>query len=1012
MELDLADFDIPEWDEVEDALQQQNPFAQNDVGLFDLDEAIAARNEAIAARDVQEAQNAQEASRARARESVLSQAIPSYLRSIGLKQPANPSGSMQREINLMVRELQEEEGEEEEECEPATGKQVLPQQIEDIAGETYDTVYRIIDRVIVDPIHQFNAAVQYEPDRSPGERTVNNVITYRLNACLDTTYTRQEYQGRFHTITLVHVNNVPNEQQEMLVEEGEIIDSLRYTTCVFFKLLTIAGTMFGSLELAVQNRTHNAFNNAVSEGLHLIISHINTGAFAGYDFDLIKTRFDRFYLRLASTKGRLAMGDDRFRAAHFFQIYVGPYAIEHLDGESEGDELAAFFQRVQEDYLAEVNRRIALLPHYEDDVSDLPDVEDLHVDAKTLRRVEKMTINLLPRTIFCIAQQPDVTQFANILLPNDEVQLPPIVHTTGDQMRTWKPDVSSLTLDEGEADAVGCLVNKKDRIEAALLRLSYIWAPPNNLHNNCFLDCLKESDPRVDVNAMREALGHGEHLTMDNIQEIANQRNEVYYFYDMVDTPYHALSIQLQMDPERSRISRMFQQSVTIIPTGDARIERQHHHFLKHHQHCYLIKNLTALLRKVKCSTCSQWINRESFKQHIDKCHYCKDCRKPYHTETHQCTPSDRRLKPNEIAQRTLSLSKETNEDWIPMRPVKKGKKITSDVKLWFADIEAFPDENQEFKPYAVGLLCLSDLKDARKVEIFYGEDCMEKFFERLATIHGTLYYFNGSAFDNFIHIRAMVNHSIYIDSSAFVKNGGRIFSFKHHSKLKVHDLYLFIKSSLKQACKDWGVPQDLSKKDFEHEKVFDFDSAELHREEVTQYLTFDVISLAHLFTIYHKAMWECFSMDMNLVISPAQFAIQAWSANNPYLHEIFIPHCGKEEADDRAAYYGGRVTCQQKQYRSEDWMEGAMKMDYDCIEDYLILGDVNSLYPAAQMYNTFAHGKWKYVTEELDERMGELNQFVQGADDDRLLRCVFLCDVECPKDLLTAFLLERDSKV
>ena len=42
---------------------------------------------------------------------------------------------------------------------------------------------------------------------------------------------------------------------------------------------------------------------------------------------------------------------------------------------------------------------------------------------------------------------------------------------------------------------------------------------------------------------------------------------------------------------------------------------------------------------------------------------------------------------------------------------------------------------------------------------------------------------------------------------------------------------------------------------------------------------------------------------------------------------------------------------------------------------------------------------------------MQQLNGYQEGQEDDQMLRSVYLCDVECPKDLLTAFLLERDAK-
>lgn len=232
---------------------------------------------------------------------------------------------------------------------------------------------------------------------------------------------------------------------------------------------------------------------------------------------------------------------------------------------------------------------------------------------------------------------------------------------------------------------------------------------------------------------------------------------------------------------------------------------------------------------------------------------------------------------------------------------------------------------------------------------------------------------------------------------------------FNHHSKLQVHDLYLFIHSSLDDACKAWGVPTEFCKSNFDHNKIRSLTSAMQYCEEVTEYLKLDCLALGHLFRIYHQTMWKCFSMDMNLCVSPSQYAIQTWTAGNAFCHDIYLPHMGKEEADDRAAYYGGRVMCQYKAYESEDFNENMKAYYHNQIEDYLVLGDVNSLYPAAQYFNRYAYGKWKYVPggDEYLRRLMELHD----SDEDWLLRTCFHVNVECPKDLITAFLMERDNK-
>ena len=63
---------------------------------------------------------------------------------------------------------------------------------------------------------------------------------------------------------------------------------------------------------------------------------------------------------------------------------------------------------------------------------------------------------------------------------------------------------------------------------------------------------------------------------------------------------------------------------------------------------------------------------------------------------------------------------------------------------------------------------------------------------------------------------------------------------------------------------------------------------------------------------------------------------------------------------------------CQRKKYISEDFInepDDGMETLYDWneIEDFLVLADVNSLYPTAQFKFEYAYGNWQYhkYTEE-----------------------------------------------
>jgi hypothetical protein len=574
--------------------------------------------------------------------------------------------------------------------------------------------------------------------------------------------------------------------------------------------------------------------------------------------------------------------------------------------------------------------------------------------------------------------------------------------------------------------ANGCLLDKTNKLDESLLRKKLLWYPTNVSDNNCFLRCLYEahfSNSNIQVEDARALFNipHDGHINDVEVQGIANQCNIQIVFYQIKTTKFSELTLELQQDREESSIIQRFEKRITISPPTIS-YNTPTYYFLSHKNHCYLIKKLELLIGKVKCSNCSQWIIRTNFSIHIASCYYCNLCFRSYkkkpEDEAHECKNiTQRRLTPREFKEQTINRRAEVVCDqWTAMEPVDIAKRKMSPFKLWFADFEAFPDPRDEqfFIPYAIGIIGLFELEQ-EKVKIFYGPKCMKEYLHYLTSkCEGNLYYYNGSRFDAYLHLKGMVDYGFYIDPSAFIKQGGKILSFKHKDKLKVYDLCLFTQASLTAACKSWGVPEDKSKIEFDHEKVKSFEDAERHRKEVTSYLRLDCIALAHLFKNYHSAMWECFSIDMAKCITPATFALKAWASGCDVMKEIYIPHRGKEEDDDRAAYFGGRVMCQYQQYESKDW-EGNCDYEYAQVKDYIVIGDVNSLYPSVQFEEDYAYGKWKYQTfydevEGSGEEHGKqmMKNINEGFMID-LTRGCFLVDITCPSDLITSFLMERD---
>jgi hypothetical protein len=575
----------------------------------------------------------------------------------------------------------------------------------------------------------------------------------------------------------------------------------------------------------------------------------------------------------------------------------------------------------------------------------------------------------------------------------------------------------------GLSRRAGCIIDDKDRLEEAILRLGHVIEPKDDGHDyNCFLRCLLISKAQEytdeSLNLLRRLchIPNAYHITLHNLQAFANYFGDIYHIWNIIQVSDHEKLVAMREDPNAAKISHVFRE-IKVVEGVNEEVEKKHkqvHHFLWYKDHCYLITDPKWVVHKVKCHICTQWINKSNFGNHAQTCHYCIVCRRSYSTvrkPTHICkgprlTPHEARSHAQQAAEPLICA------DWINLPRIDKPKKMTDPKKIWLADIEAFPNiEDQNcFTPYAIGII---NLEKGSKHKIFYGQDCMGDFLDFCDTITGSIYFFNGARFDNYLVVKGMVKEKRFIDSENFLKNGGSIISFKIHRHLKVKDLCQFIKSSLEKACKDWGVPASLSKKTFDHDKVWNMETAMQHKAECEVYLKYDIVSLRELYRIYSTAQFECFGIDVNRAISLSQYGFKCWGSNCKAIDEIYVPHTGKEEDDFRAAYYGGRTLAQRKEFKSAQFDAQVGFPEYNEIEDYLVIADVNSLYPHAQRKYAYAYGKWRYVSPEEIREANLIECLNSGKVEYQItfLRCQLKVSVKCPKDLITAFLLERTPK-
>lgn len=576
--------------------------------------------------------------------------------------------------------------------------------------------------------------------------------------------------------------------------------------------------------------------------------------------------------------------------------------------------------------------------------------------------------------------------------------------------------------DDEEIPDAGCLQGECS-IPSYFLRNKLLWNPHNQLDDHdCILYCINKAISAVSESLQKDLFVNWRKIikTEDSgnihpskLQPLCDYLNISLHFYKFEKNEVKINKLEKVIlfpngtDNSQERISERVKHMLSLSPSSPKPLVC-HINILIDNNHAYLITDLKRFATRVKCFICSSWIVTQRFRKHSINCNFCQTCLKSYTGEKHECQGRER-LPP--IIQKKLNLSQEI----VQHKRVEKRhltKRMTAKKLLWFADIEAFPDpkNRSNFIPYAIGIACL---ENPSEWTYFFGENCFIEYMDFLESkVSGSLYYFNGSKFDGFIHLKQMLESKRFIDGKNFVMHDGSIISFMAHNKLKVKDLCVFIKSSLAKACKSWNIPQDVSKGEFNHDKVFSFQSALEHKDEVLEYLKLDVLSLLHLYNTYSKAMFDCFKIDINTCITPSQYAFACWTTLcDVDVSEILIPNAGKEEEDDRDAYYGGRTLPTRRKFISKDMKEE--DIPYDEIEDYLILADVNSLYPSVQMKYGYAYGKWEYKDLSENEALQKeyILKIIDREDEVWIRKRMFQVDVTCPKNINIAFLLDRNEK-
>jgi len=440
-------------------------------------------------------------------------------------------------------------------------------------------------------------------------------------------------------------------------------------------------------------------------------------------------------------------------------------------------------------------------------------------------------------------------------------------------------------------------------------------------------------------------------------------------------------------------------------------------------EHWAIVTNC-AIFKYKKCGKCYNWIVDEA---HFDQCVKCDACGKYYAKSVKHACRTNKQLKSFQEKRKECKLIK-------PKKFTKMAGEIGYTAEsdhTYFADFETFTKEGSgEQEVYSAAIVDISTIKeivDDRKYDIpemeylekvecdkFYGAGCIGKFMGHAMSLSGTIVFFNGSAFDLFFVMQWVIDAKAPV--TRFLKDRhNRIVCLELHKKLRFWDLRLLTEGSLASVCVEFGVPEAFRKKDqFNVNSVKSIEDAQMPGipEACQYYNKYDVVSLGIAYLNFVRAVNTHYGFSVDKAYTISSLAYEIWSRDlTKEVRQVLILPTLEEYEYIRRSLYGGRCCPQVSKFVSKDCGK-----PFEDINDYLVYLDAVSLYPASSVRAIFPAGKASWATASNDKAIllahlkdvltsGDLSD---SKDKELLLRSFVECDVECPRKILTPFLLSR----
>ena len=332
--------------------------------------------------------------------------------------------------------------------------------------------------------------------------------------------------------------------------------------------------------------------------------------------------------------------------------------------------------------------------------------------------------------------------------------------------------------------------------------------------------------------------------------------------------------------------------------------------------------------------------------------HVCDECGK-YWVNKHKCN-----------LRRKMWINRMSgNRSVIPAK-VERKEEFNDENMLYF-DLETFkPNGSDKIIPYAVSWY--SDKTYYQE----YGTEAWEKFIAFLMVQKDKVVCaYNGCGFDFHFLMDELLKRGDKIENVILSSN--RLMTFKFGENNRCWDICLFTLSSLKDACKSFGVSEENAKTEFDHFKIKSWEDVYKYRDEVEPYVKRDVLGMKEVFDKFSSMLYEVFKVHMTEFVTLSSMSFAIWTTSLKELVEL--PDTTKYKFI-RESLYGGRTYPMQREFTSKHYDEivnskstDELKEVYKRMDDWIFNADATSLYPTAMVNYEYPLGNSEWVENPTD---------------------------------------------